>query len=44
MAPHRPMASTDADGRLRTLMPTGEPLTAGIYRLMFDTAALLRRA
>ena len=28
--------ATDGDGRLRTLMPEGEPLTAGIYRLVFD--------
>ena len=29
---------TDADGRLKTLWPTSEPLTAGVYRLTFDTA------
>ena len=28
---------TDADGRLRTLMPTDAPLTPGSYRLVFDT-------
>jgi 5-hydroxyisourate hydrolase len=28
---------TDADGRLRTLLPDGKPLTAGVYRLTFDT-------
>jgi 5-hydroxyisourate hydrolase len=28
---------TDADGRLRTLLPPGVPLTAGDYRLTFDT-------
>jgi 5-hydroxyisourate hydrolase len=28
---------TDADGRLRTLLPDGQPLTAGVYRLTFDT-------
>jgi len=28
---------TDADGRLRTLLPDGYPLTAGDYRIMFDT-------
>ena len=28
---------TDADGRLRTLMPAGAPLTPGPYRLVFDT-------
>jgi 5-hydroxyisourate hydrolase len=30
---------TDADGRLRTLLPQGQPLQAGTYRLRFDTAA-----
>jgi 5-hydroxyisourate hydrolase len=30
---------TDADGRLRTLLPDGAPLEAGTYRLLFDTAA-----
>jgi 5-hydroxyisourate hydrolase len=30
---------TDADGRLRTLLPAGRALEAGIYRLTFDTAA-----
>jgi 5-hydroxyisourate hydrolase len=28
---------TDADGRLRTLLPDGKPLTPGVYRLTFDT-------
>ncbi len=28
--------ATDADGRMRTLMPEGEPLAAGVYRLAFD--------
>lgn len=28
---------TDADGRLRTLVPEGAPLAAGVYRLTFDT-------
>lgn len=28
--------ATDADGRLRTLMSDGEPLIAGVYRLVFD--------
>ena len=28
--------ATDADGRLRTLMPGGEALLAGVYRLTFD--------
>ncbi|HEX8672999.1 MAG TPA: hydroxyisourate hydrolase [Longimicrobium sp.] len=30
---------TDADGRLRTLLPSGAPLAAGTYRLVFDTGA-----
>jgi 5-hydroxyisourate hydrolase len=30
--------TTGADGRLRTLYPEGKPLTAGVYRLTFDTA------
>ena len=30
---------TDADGRLRTLMPPDAPLTPGLYRLAFDTRA-----
>lgn len=29
---------TDADGRLRTLMPKGSPAAPGLYRLVFDTA------
>ena len=28
--------ATDADGRLRTLIPAGEALVAGVYRLVFD--------
>ena len=28
---------TDADGRLKTLMPAADALTAGVYRLVFDT-------
>ncbi len=28
--------ATDADGRLRTLMPEGEQLVAGVHRLIFD--------
>ena len=31
--------ATDADGRLRTLMSGGEPLAAGVYRLIFDTSS-----
>ena len=30
---------TDADGRLRTLLPDGAKLETGVYRLTFDTAA-----
>ena len=30
---------TDADGRLRTLLPTGAALAPGVYRLTFDTSA-----
>jgi 5-hydroxyisourate hydrolase len=30
---------TDADGRLRDLLPAGFALVAGVYRLTFDTAA-----
>ena len=28
---------TDADGRLRDLMPAGKSVTPGVYRLVFDT-------
>ncbi|MEJ7811474.1 MAG: hydroxyisourate hydrolase [Gemmatimonadaceae bacterium] len=31
--------ATDADGRARELLPAGEPLAAGAYRLVFDTGA-----
>ena len=30
---------TDADGRLRTLLPEGTPLTVGTYRLVFETGS-----
>lgn len=30
-------AATDADGRVRQLLPAGKPLAAGIYRLTFLT-------
>ncbi len=33
---------TDADGRLRTLLPPEATLVAGIYRLTFDTAAYFK--
>jgi 5-hydroxyisourate hydrolase len=33
---------TDSDGRLRALLPDGAALTAGIYRLTFDTATYFR--
>jgi 5-hydroxyisourate hydrolase len=31
--------ATDADGRLRTLVPDGAPGAAGTYRIRFDTGA-----
>jgi 5-hydroxyisourate hydrolase len=34
---------TDADGRLRTLVPAGEPLVAGTYRITFHTGAYFTR-
>ncbi len=33
---------TDADGRLKSLLPAGTPLVEGIYRLTFDTANYFR--
>lgn len=30
---------TDDDGRLRTLVPAGQPAAPGVYRMHFDTAA-----
>jgi 5-hydroxyisourate hydrolase len=30
---------TDGDGRLRTLLPDGATVTAGVYRITFDTGA-----
>jgi 5-hydroxyisourate hydrolase len=33
--------ATDADGRLTTLMPEGEQLLAGVYRLVFDVEKYL---
>jgi len=35
--------STDSDGRLRTLLPSGAPLTPGEYRLVFDTEEYFAR-
>lgn len=35
--------ATDADGRVKTLLPPGVTLRAGIYRLRFDTGAYFRR-
>jgi 5-hydroxyisourate hydrolase len=34
---------TDADGRLRTLLGDDRPLSRGVYRLTFDTAAYFER-
>jgi 5-hydroxyisourate hydrolase len=31
------LGETDADGRLRTLVPAGATLPPGLYRLMFET-------
>ena len=36
--------TTDLDGRLRNLVPTGRSLEPGDYRLRFDTGAYLARA
>ncbi len=36
--------ATDADGRLRTLLPAGAPLAPGTYRLRFDTRAYFAAA
>jgi 5-hydroxyisourate hydrolase len=35
--------ATDEDGRLRTLLPSGAPVGAGTYRLVFDTGAYFAR-
>ena len=37
-------ASTDADGRCEALLPGGAELTAGVWRLTFDTAAYFTAA
>lgn len=34
--------ATDAEGRVRSLLPAGSALEAGVYRLTFDTAAYSR--
>jgi 5-hydroxyisourate hydrolase len=34
--------ATDADGRLRTLLPDAATLEPGIYRISFDTGAYFR--
>ncbi|HEY0321986.1 MAG TPA: hydroxyisourate hydrolase [Pyrinomonadaceae bacterium] len=34
--------TTDADGRLRDLLPPDKPLTIGTYRLIFDTETYWR--
>lgn len=35
---------TDADGRLRTLLPADAPLTGSVYRLTFHTGGYFARA
>jgi 5-hydroxyisourate hydrolase len=37
-------AETDADGRVRHLVPDGTPLPSGVYRLIFNTAAYFTRS
>ena len=34
---------TDEDGRLKTLLPPGQALIPGVYRLTFDTGAYFQR-
>jgi 5-hydroxyisourate hydrolase len=34
---------TDADGRIRDLLPAGTPLAAGTYRLTFETESYFAR-
>lgn len=36
--------ATDADGRLRTLMPAGTPLEPATYRLVFHTKPYFQRS
>ncbi len=35
-------ATTDSNGRILGLLPSGVPLSAGTYRLVFDTSAYFR--
>lgn len=35
-------AVTDADGRVKALLPDGAPVAEGIYRITFDTANYFR--
>jgi 5-hydroxyisourate hydrolase len=37
-------AQTDADGRVRHLLPDGSPMTPGVYRLTFQTASYFQRS
>lgn len=32
-------ATSDADGRVKALLPAGTPLSAGVYRVRFETGA-----
>lgn len=41
---HVGQGTTDADGRLRTLLPAEAPLTPGTYRLVFQTRPYFERA
>lgn len=34
---------TDADGRMKALLPDGHPLSPGVYRITFDTGAYFRK-
>lgn len=34
---------TDEDGRLKTLLPPGQALVPGVYRLTFDTGAYFQK-
>ena len=37
-------AETDADGRCKALLPPGQTLAPGLYRIHFDTAAYYEQA